>query len=145
MFSLSVTFSYFCSLFLFFLFWMGEVLWVNLVIKVMSFISDPCQALVLSVAYPRLVALAAHVPRCRRPFLGLGLSHACSVLSRVWVMLLLKERQEAFFFPSPAHSLPPHSARSRPTLCSPLSSRVKEMAWPPCLAFSQLAGSARMD
>ena len=54
---------------------------MNLVIKIMSFISDPCQALVLSVACPRLVAPAFHVPRCRHPFLMLGLSHACSILS----------------------------------------------------------------
>lgn len=103
---------------------------MNLLIK-MSFISDPCQTLVLSVAYPRLVAPARHAPRCRRPFLMLGLPHACSVLS--WG---LREKQEAFFFPSPAHSIPPHSSQSGHTLCSQLSSRVKEMAWPPCLAFS---------
>ena len=47
-----------------------------------------------------------------------------------------REKQEAFFFPSPAHSIPPHSSQSGRTLCSRLSSRVKEMAWPPCLAFS---------
>ena len=104
---------------------------MNLVIKIMSFISDPCQALVLSVAYPCLAAPALHVPRCRRPFLMLGLSHVCIVLS--WA---LREKQEAFFFPSPAHSIPPHSAQSGHTLCTRLSSRVKEMAWPPCLAFS---------
>lgn len=121
---------------------------MNLMIKVMSFISDPRQALVLSVAYPTLVALALLVPRCRCPSLGLGLSHAFSVLFRGLSDASPEGEAGSFLLPQPRqfhsasfssfrpHSVPPALLQGEgDSLANPLSLTTQR---------EQLSGSARM-